>query len=438
MGRIKELREKAKKGLTKEEQEELDELVAEAEETPEESSTADKEAEDNPEEEVDKLADRFVDKVAPVVKKLDSVLDAINKHGAETKVEVDGGRKYIIDPKFGKKSVEELEDIKLELPGRKQQGKKHYEVSLKSMHAITAFITGDVQKLQVLVEGTGARGGFLVPDDYANVLIEDIRDQTVMRQLATVMTTDSDTLHVPSLLSRPRAAFRAEAAVKSTSTVDFAENVLTPYSLAAIVTLSRELVADAKLGVGASIVSKVGELMAQAIAEREDRAFWTGSGSGEPTGLNSYTFTTVAAGAGASDAVKADSLIRSFWRLGQGYRNRAAFVANSQTWEKVATLKDSQNNYLLSRLGDSPYRTILGRPIYEQNNLEAGVIFVGDFSPYVIADREGVRIDTSEEATVASQSAFERNLVHVRAEKRVDGELTRTDTIVEVTGMGTP
>lgn len=437
MGRIKELLEKvADKSITAEEKAELDELQKEAADATPPADPAPAGDEDDEEKAVSDLADKLTEKVTASVQagfesRMDKVLKAVEDRVPDIKV---GHSNFIVDKRYGKKTVEELDEIKVDIEGRKD--KKHQQLSLRSLHFIEAMATGNVEKLQVLVEGTGARGGFLVPDDYANMIVEDIRDRSIMRQIADVMTTTSDTLHLPNLSSRPRAAFRSEGAVKSTSTVDFGETVFTPYSLAAIVALSNELVADASLGVNGSIVNYVTQLIVQALQEREERAFWTGSGSGEPTGVETYTLGAVAAA--ATDVGRADAVISTFMRLGQGYRNRGVWVGNSGTIEKVQSLKDSQNNYLVSRLTDSPVFTLKGRPVYEQNDIEGGKLFFGDFSYYKIVDREGVQIRISDEATVAGQSAFERNLTYVRVEKRVDGELTLTGAIREVTGLGTP
>lgn len=435
MGRIKELLEKRKAGtITGDEETELKELQTEAEEAKVDAGGG--QAGEDEEKAIDELANKLADTAMSRLEKgLEKVVKSLEDKASNSDVRVTKEASMIFDKSLGKKvAVEELENIKVALPNR--DGKKHKEISGKSAHFVQAWLTGDVQKLQVLVEGTGARGGFLVPDDYANVLVEDIRDRSIMRQIADVITTTSDTLHIPNLASRPRAAFRSEGAVKNTSTVDFGETVLTPYSIASIVPLSNELVADASLGVNGSIVNLVTQYIAQAIAEREEKAFWVGNGSGQPTGIDNYTFRTVTAS--PTDAARADAFIQAWARTPQGYRNRGVFVMNSGTIEKALTLKDTQGNYLLKRLGESPQLTLLGRPVYEQNDLGGGKAFFGDFSYYKIVDREGISVLTSQEATVASQSAFERNLTFVRVEKRVDAELTLTDPITELAGLGTP
>lgn len=437
MGRIKELQEKTE--LTDVEQKELDELLSEAKDVQSEVKEEVQDVEKDIDDAAKMIADKAIEQAeSRLSKSIDELASKLGK-GLEVKdeasVSVKSSPRYIVDSKLGKKTVAELEDIKVELPMRKSAGKKVTEVSQKTVNFVQAWLTGDREKLQVLVEGTGARGGFLVPDDYANMLVEDIRDVSIMRSIADVMTTTSDTLHLPNLASRPQASFRAESAVKSTSTVGFGENVFTPYSLATIIPLSNELVADATLGVNGNIVNKVSELAAQALSEREERAFWQGSGTGEPTGMSTYGVGTMSGG--ITDTTRADALISTYFRLPQGYRNKAVWVMNSQTMEKVRKLKDNDNNYLLGSVTGSPMPTILGRPVYECDWVAAGTAYFGDFSYYVIVDREGIQVDTSSEATVASQSAFERNLTFVRVEKRVDAELTLTNGIRSVTSLGT-
>lgn len=421
MGRLKELREKQVAGtLTDDEVKELEGLEADIKE---------EETEDEEEKAVEDMANKMVEAITEKMKPMTDLAEKLSKV-EEPKVDVKSESKFIVDNELGRVSVEKLDEVKVEVPGRKEAGKKYTTVSRKTLHFLKALVEQDRQKLQVLVEGTGSRGGFLVPEDFVNIVVEDRRDVTVMRNLATVLNVTTDTIHIPSLASRPRAFWRSEGAVKSTTTVDFGETVLTPYSLAAIVPLSDELVADAT----PDMVNLVARVMARSLAEEEDKAFWTGNGSGKPTGIDNYSFTTITAT--ATDAGRADAIIQSIYRLSQGYRNGAAFVANRNTWAKVATLKDSQNNYLLSDLGSAAAPRLRGLQTYEQNDLPDGKMFVGDFSYYYIADRQGIQVDVSNEATVAGQSAFERNLTFVRVEERVDGELTLTQPIVELQGLG--
>ncbi len=439
MGQIADLLEKKALGtLSEDEQKELDTLLKEA--ALADTTTKGEEDQTVDEESVEETAQKFADILQDIDKKnnerFEKLIKSMEVKKEETK-EVQPA--FVIDKKLGKThTIDELSEIKVALPGRKQAGKEVQEVSQKTVEFFSALYSGDHQKLQILSEGTAADGGFLVPAEFANVIIEDVRDKNVMRQIASVMTTESNSVHIPSLVSRPKAAWRAEKATKATSTATFAENILTPYSLAAIVPLSNELVADAKQGVGGSIVNYIAGLMSTALAETEEDAFWNGNGSGKPTGIDNYSLRTVNAGAGATDVQKADAILNAYYSTPQGYRNRGVWVGSSSAWFEVGRLKDSQNNYLLSDLAGSPTQLLRGRPVYESNFVQQGKLFYGDFSYYQIVDREGISVRVSDEATVAGSSAFEKNLTYVRVEKRVDAELLLPAAITEVQGLGTP
>lgn len=429
MGRFKELRDKQAAGtITDEEKAELLELQKDfAEDTDG----------DDEEKQIEAMADQIASKAMSQVNesmtKMESIVEKLSKFENQEQKQI--SEKHIVDAEMGEVSVKKLAETTVEIADRKNRGKKNFVVSKKSIHFVQALLQQDRQKLQILTEGTAANGGYLVPEEFANMIVEDRRDATIMRQLATVIPVTTDSFHLPTLASRPKTFWRSEAAVKNTSTATFGEIVLTPYSLASIVPLSNELVADASLGTGGSIVSMVANLMGRAIAEEEDKAFWTGNGSGKPTGIDNYTFQTLTAS--ATDASRADTIIQALYKLPQGYRSGAVAVANKNTWAKVATLKNTQGDYLLTGLANSPSPTLRGLPTYEQNDLGDGKMFIGNFVDYYIADRQGITVDVSTEATVGGTSAFENNLTYVRVEERVDAELALTNGIVEVQGLGT-
>lgn len=449
MGRLAELFEKKATGaITDAELKEFETLQREAallvnKSADEPTQEPKPEPTGDPEDEVEKLAQHFADsvtsKMTGVTDKLDNVLKSIAEH-QEIRAVPETGKGYFVDRRLGQKVlVADLGTQKVVLDGRRSAGKKVTEVSMRTVHFLSALRERNVEKLQVLSEGVAADGGYLVPEEFANMIVEDVRDLNIMRQIAApAIPITTDTFHLPGLASRPKAAWRAEKAAKNTSTAQFGENVFTPYSLAAIVPLSNELVADASLGVGASIVNYVGNLMSTALAEKEEEAFWVGSGSGQPSGVDGGVYSLRTVAAGLTDSSRADAIISAFQRTPQGYRNRGVFVGNSGTWEEIGRLKDSQGRYLLTDLANSPTQTLRGRPVYESNYLAGGTLLFGDFSYYQIVDREGISVRVSDEATVGGQSAFEQNLTFVRVEKRVDAELTLPAAISKVTGLGTP
>lgn len=456
MGRIAELYEKKALGtISKAEEKELKKLLAEAKSVGNEE--VDTDTDDNDEDDEDEEDEDDADETKAINAAAQKIADAaqkrfekgIKKAAAEAKAGArvteitDNSGGFIVDKALGKASagfkmsVAELSEIKEIIPGR--QDKQVKEISARTKHFLSALMTGDREKLQILSEGTNASGGYLVPAEFANMIVEDIRDINIMRQLAaSPIPTQSDTLHLPGLTSRPYAQWRAEKATKSTTTATFTDNVFTPFSLAAIVGLSNELVADAALGVGASIVNYIAGLMTTSLNEKEEAAFWGGTGSTQPTGVVGNTGRTFGPGAGASDQAKADALIQGYQMTPQGYRNRGVWVMNMGTLFEVGRLKDQYGRYLLTDLAGSPTQLIKGRPVHESNYLPGGTAIFADLDFYQIVDREGISVRVSDEATVAGNSAFEKNLTYVRVEKRVDAKVTLPGAFTTVNGLGTP
>lgn len=399
MGRISELRTKIKDGsATEDEKTELTELEQEAAEEPKDDNTSDDDS--NNDEDKD--------------------LVSLGKKLAQMAV-VEMRRELAKDVKKSQIVSSNPEQKQVELKGAE-----------RTKAFFTALLENDVTKLDHLSGGTNGDGGFLVPQDYADNFVEDRRNETVMRRAgATQVSITTNTFNVPQLATRPRVYWTNELAAKSSTSASWANITLTPYTLAAYMTASNQVIADAKIG--GNLVEIITRLMTQAIAEEEDKAFFTGSGTGRPTGLNTYTIRTVSAGG----SIDADDLIGVIYRLGQGYRRRAAFFMNSRTLQVVRQLKDSQGRYVFENaISGTDFPTLLGRPVYEQDDLEASSIFFGDPQGYWIADREGISVRVSDEATVGGQSAFERNFTIIRVEERVDGELADTNAFVEITQTG--
>lgn len=444
MGRIAELYEKKALGtLTEAEKKELDTLLAEAkaQEGDDDSGAGDDGG--SLSEEIDKaaqkMADIFQTKIDANNAQMKDILAEMKANGAPVSDKSVAGSKYFVSKDLGEKTAKELGEIKIQVTGR--ESKKFKEISMRTTEFFKSFFANDVQKLQILSEGTAADGGYLVPEEFANMIIEDRRDLNIMRQLAAPsIKISTDTYHLPNLASRPKAQWVAEKAAKNTSTAQFGETVFHPNALAVIVPVTNQLAADASLGVDGSIVQFLVGLMSTSLAEAEEKAFWVGGGTTQPSGVDGgvYSLRTVAAGSGASDVQKADAIIRGKARTPQGYRQRASWVMNMGTLEEVAILKDTQNRYLLSDLAGSETQLLRGRPVNESNNLAGGTALYGDWSYYQIVDREGISVKISDEAVVAGVSAFEKNLTFIRVEERVDGALVLPAAVTKVTGLGTP
>ncbi len=446
MGRIAELFEKKALGtLSEAETKELKALLAEAKAAEgndggDEEDTEDEDVGADVDKAAQKFADIFQAKLDKNEEVIKGVLAEMKAAGAPVS-EVNRDTKYFVNKELGERNVKELREMKVSVPGR--ESKKFKEVSMQTVEFLKAFFNNDVQKLQILTDSTtdSGAGGYLIPQEYANMIIEDRRDANIMRQLAApAITIKGATFNLPNLASRPKAQWVAEKAAKNTSTAQFGNTAFTPNALAVIVPLTNQLVADAQIGVDGSVLNYIAGLMAVSLAEAEEKAFWTGSGTGQPKGVTAYTPGHTVTSTDVTDVARADAIIAGKIRTGQGYRQRASWVGNQETYENVQQLKDS-NNRLLLNLDNSLVQetsTLVGRPTYESNYLPGGELWFGDWSYYQIVDREGISIKISDEAVVAGVSAFEKNLTYIRAEERTDGQLVLPAAVTKVAGLGTP
>ncbi len=84
---------------------------------------------------------------------------------------------------------------------------------------------------------------------------------------------------------------------------------------------------------------------------------------------------------------------------------RAAFVGHRYAKRVARGLKDNNNNYIwrdssqgrMSGQTEKLPDTLYGYPFYEQNDLPQSEIYFGDWSYYVIGDRQTVTVKTTTE-----------------------------------------
>jgi len=404
----------------KEEEIKEDEDVKEEEEEKEEEKE-----EEEKEDEEEKIAELS----QSIAKQISESLAKIREKDVEKKKEITHDAK-LNDPEIKLFETKKGKEVKMR--------KSEIEVLGKWFQAFlrkdTASMLNFHQKLEPLVEGTDAEGGYLVPTLLHNVIVDLMEDEAVIKPRATVIDMTgmkTNQLNISGIASKPIVYWTGENSDKSTSSMTFNQISLTPYTLAAIVPISTQLRDDSPFNV-VQIVSKA---LADAVAKAEDKAFTTGSGSGQPTGLDNYTFTTIDAGG----ALTFDHINSAFFKLPQAYRKSAFWIMNGRTIAAIAGLKDSNNRPLLLEAGiltEPGIPALKGRPVLEQNDLASSKIFFGDLKAYWIGQKMPLRIDIADQATIAGVNLWERNLIAVRVEERIDGELTTTRAFVEISNTG--
>ena len=274
--------------------------------------------------------------------------------------------------------------------------------------------------------GTDTEGGYLVPDEFERTLIEALEEENIFRTLANVITTSSGDRKIPVVASKGTASWIDEEGAIPEADDSFGQVSIGAYKLGTLIKVSEELLNDSVFNLEAYISKE----FARRIGNKEEEAFFSGDGSGKPTGIFATTggaqlgVTT----AGAT-AITLDEVLDLFYSLKAPYRNKSVFVMNDATVKAIRKLKDGQGQYLWqpSIQAGTP-DTILNRPLYTSSfvpTIEAGAktIAFGDFSYYWVADRQGrVFKRLNELYAVTGQVGFV-------ATQRVDGKLILPEAI---------
>lgn len=277
----------------------------------------------------------------------------------------------------------------------------------------------------ILQEGVDASGGYLVPEEYDKRIIEVLKEENVVRGLATEITTSGE--HKINIAdTAPAAAWIEEGGSLQFSDATFSQIILDAHKLHVAVKVTDELLYDNAFDLEGYIIRKFGE----ALANSEEDAFINGDGTGKPLGFLAETGgAQVGATTASSTAITADEILALVYSLKRPYRKNAKFMCNDQTLLAIRKLKDNNGAYIWQpsfREGE-PDR-LLGYPVYTSPYfpaIEAGkaALAFGDFKYYNIGDR-GVRTFDQLKELFAGNG-----MVAFLARERVDGKLVLPEAI---------
>ncbi len=278
----------------------------------------------------------------------------------------------------------------------------------------------DVRTLKAtMIEAADVLGGYVVPVDFQNRVIERIRGMTVMRGRATMITTSRDVVEIPKATggdtqytSAVRVTWVDETPTAGTADTNltFGMEKLPINTVMAETFLSRNLIEDAAFDLAGYLAEK----FAEAGAIDEDNQFITGDGVGKPTGLlpgggnPAGTKQLTEANSGAAGAVTWDGLIDLAYSIASQYRQNAVWIGERLTLRNIRKLKDGNGRYLWEDNQQDPMQPprLMGFPVLEQETLptiaaNAYPLLFGDPRGYTIADRIGATIERYLDASTA-------------------------------------
>ena len=275
----------------------------------------------------------------------------------------------------------------------------------------------------VLSEGTDSEGGYLVPDEYENTLVQALEGENVIRGRSHVITTSNGTHKIPVVASKGEASWIDENGVYPEDDDTFTQVNIDAHKVGTIIKVSEELLNDSAFNLESYFDQEFG----RRIGTKEEEAFINGNGSSKPTGI--LTSAEVGVTAASDKAITADELIDLFYSLKGVYRRNAVWVLNDTTVKAIRKLKDNNGQYIWQpALKDGDHDTLLGRPILTTGAMpeiaaDAKPVIFGDLSYYWIGDRQGVTFKRLNERYA------DMGQVGFLASKRVDGKLVLPEAI---------
>jgi len=436
---------------------ELKEEVKPVEETPVEEV---KPAEEAPDVDVDKAVEEAAEKVMKAInekmasKKKDAEVEAKKQAMLEgNKIEVNAVKHKIYTTKKGVDVTATLDEARAmsqwfkSLMMFKKTRQPNYWTQLQEASNQCDKIAIH-QKLEPLNTVTGADGGVLVPTIMYNLIVPFLEDEAQIKpNCKNIDMTGIKTLDIPNIAAGPYVQWNSETAQKATTSMVFGHQTLTPYILAGILVITQQLIDDAPF----PMLQIIAQELARAIAKAEDAAFASGSGVGQPTGIDTYApvYTIAAGGAlayqhfvyallGLPGAYRSSRSLR--WLMHRNNIQLAATLTDT-TGRPIFNLENPMSNILYSPRTPA----IMGIPVIENNDLSEKTIYLCDLSYYWIGQSRQLSIDIATEATiggvtdmpkgyyVAGNNLWERNEIAIRAEEKIDGELVTTRALSTIT-----
>ena len=240
--------------------------------------------------------------------------------------------------------------------------------------------------------GSGAGGGYTVPDEAMRPIVEALKLFGGMRQVSTVVgtvtgadlpiPTDNDTSVEGEIIN--------ENSTHNDGDITFGQVVLQSFLYSSkVVKVSRQLLQDSAVDLNVYIGRKLG----QRIGRIQNKHFTTGDGTAKPRGV--VTASTLGKTAAGAAAITYDELVDLMHSVDPAYQPNARFMSNFTTLGLIRKIKDSQNMPIWAPMANGNPDTILGRPYVINQDMPAATtglksVLYGDFSNYHIRDAGNV------------------------------------------------
>lgn len=252
---------------------------------------------------------------------------------------------------------------------------------------------------RALAIGTNSAGGYTVPQGFYDKLMQAQKFYGGMRQanttkLTTTMgnplpiATNDDTGNMGAILAENAAAGTATDPV-------FGQKLLQAWKYTSkTVLVSLELLQDSAFDLETWMTQRLGERIGRIV----NNHFTLGTGSSQPTGVVTAATAGKTGLTGQTTSIIYDDLIDLIHSVDIAYRQNAQFMMHDSSLKAIKKLKDSQGRPLwLPGLAMKEPDTINGFPYIVNNDIavmaaNAKSVLFGDFSTYYIRDVMDVQV----------------------------------------------
>lgn len=245
---------------------------------------------------------------------------------------------------------------------------------------------------------TPAEGGYTVPAEVATMVIEALKAFGGMREVATVMSTDTGVaMNWPtSDGTAEEGEIVGENAAATAGDITFDTAAVNPFKYSSKkIALPAELIQDSAIDVVAFVVNR----LATRLGRITNKHYTNGSGTGQPFGIVNRATSGKVGTTGQTLTVIYDDLADLFYSVNRAYRTRAAWNMADSSMKVVRKIKDTTGRpiftpgYEMGITQDQP-DLLMGKPIAINDDVPAMAanaksILFGDHSQYMIRDVNG-------------------------------------------------
>lgn len=301
---------------------------------------------------------------------------------------------------------------------------------------LVAVRRGDDKRLRSVYKSTkdmgespGSAGGYLVPTEYGNTLIQvaAMQNEVYSRVQRVPVARESGTYPALDQYFAPSAGSGATAFAGGVtaaftqpgatftetqpafSTLNWRLNKVGGYT-----EVENELVEDSPFAIEALLRG----LFQVAIAARNERNILRGSGVGEPLGI-----LNASAAVGVSDTTtsnfKWDDVGKMYARY-KGIGGSPVWIIHPSVWPQIMTMNNSSVTAWQSNLASGPGNMLNGYPVITSEHMPqlgaTGSVLLADLSAYVVFEKPGLSIGYSEHV------GFTRDVGTWVFKQRLDGK----------------